>query len=457
MTTSIMWFRRDLRLSDHPALLAAQASADHVLPLFVVDPALSAPATPRANRLFASVQALAKATDGALVVRTGDPRRLVPELAKEVGASEVHVTRETTPYGRRRDERVASALARAGRSLVATGTPYAVGPGTLLSSAGTPYQVFTPWERAWSHHGFPAPATRPDPIPWHRGVPGEAAADSRSPESPDGAGWQAGEEAALGLWADFLRGRLGGYADHRDRPDLDQTSRLSVPLKYGEIHPRTILSGIAASPHARSEGAARFITELGWREFYADVLWHRPQSAWRDLREDLSGMQYDSGPATDALVDAWREGRTGFPLVDAGMRQLLHDGWMHNRVRMVTASFLSKDLHVWWPVGARHFLDHLLDGDIASNNHGWQWVAATGTDSAPYFRIFNPVAQGLRYDPDGEYVRRWVPELRHLPGPAVHEPWRHPLGHSHGYAGRILDHAEARAEALDRYQRARRG
>ncbi|MGZ4687979.1 cryptochrome/photolyase family protein, partial [Oryzihumus sp.] len=220
-------------------------------------------------------------------------------------------------------------------------------------------------------------------------------------------------------------------------------------------HPRTLLADVgdadALGDH-RSEGAARFTTELAWREFYADVLWHQPRSAWHDLRPALAGMTYES-PAR--LVEAWRHGRTGYPAVDAAMRQLLAEGWMHNRMRMVTASFLTKDLHVWWPVGARHFLEHLIDGDVASNNHGWQWVAGTGTDASPYFRVFNPVTQGLRFDPQGDYVRRYVPELRHLPGKSVHEPWKHEDGYLHGYPEPIVDHAEERHEALRRYDAVR--
>ena len=226
-------------------------------------------------------------------------------------------------------------------------------------------------------------------------------------------------------------------------------------LKYGEIHPRTILAELADHPGSDSEGARRFVTELAWREFYADVLWHRPRSAWRDLRDTLEGMDYDEGPETAALVEAWQQGLTGYPFVDAGMRQLRAEGWMHNRVRMVTASFLVKDLHVWWPSGARYFLDHLRDGDLASNNHGWQWVAGTGTDASPYFRVFNPVTQGVKFDPDGDYVRRWIPELAHLSGAAAHEPWRAADGYDHGYPERIVDHAEERRETLRRYDRAR--
>ena len=182
------------------------------------------------------------------------------------------------------------------------------------------------------------------------------------------------------------------------------------------------------------------------------MLWHAPSSAWSDLKPALEGMTYDD---PEDAIEAWRTGTTGYPIVDAGMRQLMHTGWMHNRVRMITASFLTKDLHVWWPVGARHFLDLLIDGDVASNNHGWQWVAGTGTDASPYFRVFNPVTQGLKFDPQGDYVRRWVPELDHLPGKAAHEPWKSDVGYERDYPLRIVDHADERREALERYQAAR--
>ncbi|WP_374971414.1 cryptochrome/photolyase family protein [Terrabacter sp. BE26] len=451
MSTSVLWFRRDLRLGDHPALLAAIEAATHVLPVFVLDPRLLDTDIPRSRRLLASVAALQKDTRGALVIRSGDPVEVIPRLAKQVGAGQVHVSRETTPYGRRRDEAVEEALAEDGRELVATGSPYAVGPGRVVNGSGTPYKVFTPFARAWHQHGRPAPAERPKRIPWLRD---EVRSDPLPKADLDGI--EAGEAAARKRWEAFLRDGLTAYDRERDRPDLDSTSRLSAPLKYGEIHPRTVLADIAAHPAGRSKAATTYVTEIIWREFYADVLWHHPESAWHDLRPELARLPYDSGSETDRLVDAWREGRTGFPVVDAGMRQLLAEGWMHNRLRMITASFLTKDLHVWWPVGAQHFLDHLVDGDIASNNHGWQWVAGTGTDASPYFRVFNPVTQGRKFDPDGEYVRRWVPELRHLPGAAAHEPWKHDNGYDNDYVHPIVDHDEERKESLARYERARR-
>jgi deoxyribodipyrimidine photo-lyase len=377
-------------------------------------------------------------------VRRGRPEQVLARVAEEVGAETVHVTAESTPYGRSRDQRVRDRLERDGRSLVATGTPYAVGPGTLTKADGTAYQVFTPFSKAWRAHGWPAPPPMPRGLRWAR-------ADSEG--IPEGLEVEdAGEEAARRRWKRWLDRHLGDYDAERDRPDLDTTSRMSVPLKYGELHPRTLLADIAAHEAARSQAARTFTSELCWREFYADVLWHHPTSAWADLKPALSSMEYaDPGPG----LEAWQKGETGFPIVDAGMRQLLGEGWMHNRVRMITASFLVKDLHIWWPHGARHFLDHLRDGDLASNSHGWQWVAGTGTDAAPYFRVFNPVTQGLKFDPDGDYVRRWVPELRHLTGKAAHQPWEHDDGYAEGYPERVVDHKEEREEALRRYQATR--
>jgi deoxyribodipyrimidine photo-lyase len=376
---------------------------------------------------------------------------VIPGLAERVGAGSVHVSRETTPLGRRRDAAVASALDARGVAFVETGTPYAVGPGVVVGASGEPYRVFSPFARAWRAHGWPAPAAEPAGL--------RLAAALRDPEAvrllddaltgdlPALPG--PGERAALERWAAFRDGPLTAYQDDRNRPDRDGTSRMSAYLKYGVVHPRTLLADLAGR---RGRSVERYVDELAWREFYADVLHHHPGSAWRDLRPALAGLAYDTDPERHA---AWAEGRTGYPIVDAGMRQMLAVGWMHNRVRMITASFYTKDLHLWWPVGARHFLDHLVDGDLASNSHGWQWVAGTGTDPAPYFRVFNPVTQGLKFDPDGEYVRTWVPELRHLPGAAAHAPWEHAEGYAHGYPPRMVDHAAERREALRRFEAAR--
>ncbi len=447
--TALLWLRRDLRRADHPALAAA-ASHGAVLPVFVLDPDFYDDAGPvRRGWLAATLRALDAAYDGNLCVRTGRAVDVIPELADELGARTVHVSTETEPGGAARDAAVRDALASRDVGWMATGSPYAVTPGRILNSSGDGFRVFTPFLRAWREHGWRGPSVDPDGLRLTR-----ADSDDRAWASIDRARRDcpielppAGEAAALERWSQFLETGLPGYDEHRDRPDLDATSQLSPYLKFGVVHPRTLLAGLQGR---RGKGAERYTAELAWREFYADVLFRAPASLNADLHP--LGVTYDE---PGDRFRAWQEGRTGYPIVDAGMRQLLRTGWMHNRVRMITASFLTKDLHVWWPAGARHFLDHLIDGDLASNTHGWQWTAGTGTDAAPYFRVFNPVTQAEKFDPDGDYVRRWVPELAHLPGAAAHRPWEAPYGYAHDYPERIVDHAAERAEALDRYQRAR--
>lgn len=446
--TSVLWLRRDLRRADHPALLAAleAAGGGEVAVVFVVDPALwnNAGAVRRAW-LAANLQATNQAYDGKLTLLFGDSRQAIPDFAQKVGASSVHVSREFTPFAVRRDREVAETLAEQGVSMRGAGSPYAVEPGLVRNGSGDPYKVFTPFAKSWRAHGWPAPARTPATLPLAKSLTDaaaerairEALSVDDLPELPE-----PGEAAALARWRSFLENDVEHYATARDEPAVDGTSRMSPYLKLGVVHPRTLLADLDDRP-----GPETVATELAWREFYADVLWHNPKSAWHDLRP--LRLPYDE-PA-DA-IEAWKLGRTGYPIVDAGMRQLLAEGWMHNRVRMITASFLTKDLHVWWPVGARHFLDHLIDGDLASNNHGWQWTAGTGTDAAPYFRVFNPITQGEHFDPRGEYVRRWVPELAHLPGKLAHQPWNAPDGYAHDYPLRLVDHAAERREALSRYE-----
>ena len=441
-----MWFRRDLRIRDNPALLAA-LEAGRASALFVVDPAIWAGAG-AARRAWVAANVLTLAERIPLSIAYGDPVDVVPRFARDVGADSVHVAAETTPYGRRRDDAVELALGEH-VALERSGSAYAVGPGLVRNGSGDPYQVFTAFARAWRERGWPDPAPTPR-SPDLAATDSETAAVRRLEEAVGQAPFDlpgAGEDAAWRRWRTFRDQHLDDYAQDRDRPDHDGTSRLSPYLHLGVLHPRSLLAEVDAR--------STFATELAWREFYADVLWHEPRSAWRDLKPALTGMRYDDPDDVSDAVEAWRSGTTGYPIVDAGMRQLRETGWMHNRVRMITASFLTKDLHVWWPVGARHFLELLIDGDVSSNNHGWQWVAGTGTDASPYFRVFNPVTQGKKFDPDGDYVRRWVPELAHLPGASAHEPWRCEVGHEHGYPERIVDHARERLEALDRYRAAR--
>lgn len=449
MPTAVSWFRRDLRLADNPALLAARDVGD-VLPLFVLDPAIwEKSGDPRRHFLAGCLAELHEASDGRLVVRRGKPEDVVPAVAREVGAQSVHVAGDTGPYGRKRDRAVEKALGDV--ELVRTGSAYAVAPGTITKDDDTPFKVFTPFSRRWREHGWPDPAPRPTKVSW-------AHAESEDlPEAPDLGDTEvleAGEKAARKQWKRFLDERIADYDDQRDRPDLDTTSRMSAHLHFGTVHPRTLLHDIAESGQ-KGAGVDTYVTELCWREFYADVLWHRPETAREYYNDELAGMTYATGKAADEDFEAWATGHTGFPAVDAAMRQLLAQGWMHNRMRMITASFLVKDLHQEWTRGARYFMQHLVDGDLASNNHGWQWVAGTGTDAAPYFRVFNPVTQGKKFDPDGEYVRRWVPELRDLDAKHVHEPWKAPDGVPEGYPEVMVDHKHEREVALDRYAKAR--
>ena len=260
-----------------------------------------------------------------------------------------------------------------------------------------------------------------------------------------------GESAALRRWGDFLDEGVQGYRTDRDLPAKKGTSGMSPYLKYGCIHPRTMLADLAR--RKSSESASAYRTEIAWREFCADVLYQRPDSARENYDKSFDALPVEYGKKADEDFAAWQEGRTGFPIVDAGMRQLRAEAWMHNRVRMIVASFLVKDLHLPWWWGARHFMQLLVDGDLASNQHGWQWTAGSGTDAAPYFRIFNPTTQGERFDPEGDYVRRWVPELADVAGKAVHQPWKLRDGIPDGYPEPIVDHKAERQEALDRYEK----
>ena len=384
--------------------------------------------------------------DGRLVVRHGDPATVIPALAVEVDAASVHLASDFGPYGRARDDAVAAAVTDAGVEFVRSGSPYAVEPGSLCTKAGGHYKVFTPFARAWRDHGWPDPVRKPAHIAW-RGADSDGIPDD--PDLGDLELPRAGEDAASNRLDHFLRAKVDDYDDRRDLPGADATSRLSADLKWGVLHPRQILSRLGGS-----QGARTFATELCWRDFYADVLFHVPASARESLDTRVGSLPWDRGPEADRLFEAWCAGRTGYPIVDAGMRQLRAEAWMHNRVRMIVASFLVKDLHLDWQRGARWFMRHLVDGDLASNQHGWQWTAGTGTDAAPYFRIFNPVTQAKRFDPDGTYVRRFVPELAGVPNRYVHEPWTAPDGPPPGYPDPIVDHAEEREESLRRYEAA---
>ncbi len=447
-----MWFRRDLRTDDLPALqMAAEAGRGRAVLLFVADPALLRPSGPNRRRfLAAALSALNAEVGGSLVVRAGDPAVVVPAVAAEVGADLVAVTGDFAPHGTRRDAKVAARLAADGRQLVAVGSNYAVPPGKVRTAEGRPYRVFSAFQRAWQREGWdtprPAPALRPvelasditpedlaqkegstpgDSLPaWWDGLPlGPATA---LPSAGPGEAWRRLEQ--------FVgEDRVMRYAEDRDFPGRPGTTGLSPYLRFGCIHPRSVLHMVGRGP-----GADRLEAELCWREFYADVLWHQPGSARANLQAWADRLTWDDGPAARQRFAAWATGCTGYPLVDAGMRQLLADGWMHNRARMVVASFLVKDLHLDWRWGARWFMWHLCDGDLASNQHGWQWVAGTGTDAAPFHRVMSPARQLERFDPDGSYTGRYLSDS----DGALKTP---PL----------VDHSVERIEALERHVRAR--
>lgn len=439
---SIVWFRRDLRLGDLPTLTAAAESGDPVLGLFVLDDRLLKPSGgPRKDFLFRSLEALDEQLDGRLMVVHGDPATVVPKVAKAIGTEDVHISADYGPYGRERDKRVGEKV-----TLVETGSPYAVAPGRIVKNDGEPYKVFTPYSRQWLEHGWRGPAdTSADSADWIDPDEVKGVRRVKIPSEMDASDAAAGEAAASKQWKEFLD-EVSAYDDERNRPDLDSTSRMSVHLKYGTIHPRTMLADLGK---LRSEGAASYRRQICWRDFYADILFQRPDSARENYVKKFDAIELDSGKHADELFDAWCKGETGFPIVDAGMRQLNSEKWMHNRVRMIVASFLVKDLHLPWWRGARYFMQHLVDGDLANNQHGWQWTAGTGTDASPYFRVFNPITQGEKFDPTGDYVRRWVPELRGEEGKAVHTL---KFGRPKDYVDPIVDHKHEREVAIARFK-----
>jgi deoxyribodipyrimidine photo-lyase len=439
--TSIIWFRRDLRINDHPALLAAIESSDEVIPLFILDKQQIAEAGSKLLAYMAqSLRKLDESLGNKLHIIEGDQVEVLSALIKKFGVEQVHISAEYERYGAARDARVEAA----GIKLVRTGSPYAVAPGRVLKpSDATPYKVYTPFYKAWCNHGWRKPAVTPSKF-----ICVEPTAEYRAfPDfpMPDGVTViEAGEAAALKRFKEFSKNGLDAYDENRNLAAIDGTSKLSTYLKFGEIHPRTLLKDLG-----ESKGHDTFRKEIAWREFYADVLFNNPMTDVEYYAPKYAQMRYDK-PGDQ--FKAWCEGKTGYPFVDAAMRQLVVEGWMHNRTRMVVASFLIKDLHLEWQLGERFFAQHLVDYDVASNAHGWQWTAGTGTDASPYYRVFNPIEQGRRFDENGDYIRRYVPELAHLSAAEIHEPWLFLDGYSRGYPERIVDHATERLEALARLQ-----
>ena len=439
LVRNIIWFRRDLRISDHPALLEAIKNSDEIVPLFILDKKQIEEAGAKLLAYMGqSLRALDESLGNKLHIIEGDQVEVLKDLIARYNVKEVHISDEYERYGAARDARVEAA----GIPLVRTGSPYAVKPGRVVKpSDATPYRVYTPFYRAWRTHGYRAPVAAPKEIK----APTPPAEYRNFPDFPFPNGVhviEAGEAAALRRFKEFKKKGLDSYDENRNFASIDGTSKMSTYLKFGEIHPRTLLDGLD-----ETKAQDTFRKEIAWREFYADVLFNNPDTDTEYYAPRFKEMRYDK---PGKQFKAWCEGKTGYPFVDAAMRQLLVEGWMHNRTRMVVASFLVKDLHLEWQLGERFFAEHLVDYDVASNAHGWQWTAGTGTDASPYYRVFNPIEQGRRFDENGDYIRKYVPELAHLSGAEIHEPWLFLDGYSHDYPERIVDHAVERIESLER-------
>lgn len=463
---AIWWIRRDLRLTDNEALHAAQAHGGRVVPLFILDPFFEESPYVGAKRwafMLAGLRALdedLRAKNGRLLLRRGAPEEALAQLVEETGATAVFAEEDHSNYARRRDRRVAEAV-----PLQLVGGTAIRPPGTVCKQDGDPYIVYTPFKNTWKDQSLPrrsdlAPAPQSFDVPE---IDGEALPDA--PQVPEAVAFPAGEAEARRRLEAFVADKIYAYDERRDRIDQEGTAQLSPYLRFGMISAReaavTAVEAISDAPDKDARaGAQVWLDELIWRDFYIHILHHFPRVSRTSFREEYEQIEWRND---EDAFDAWRNGRTGYPLVDAAMRQLSEAGWIHNRARMVVASFLVKDLLIDWRWGERWFMQQLVDGDPAANNGGWQWSAGTGTDAAPYFRIFNPISQSKKHDPDGRFIRRWVPELADVTDEYIHEPWTMPaeeqkrVGCAIGedYPAPIVDHQEARERTLAAYKTAR--
>ena len=467
--TSIVWFRQDLRVSDNPALSRAAAEGP-VIGLYVLDETEWPAGRPLggASRwwLHHSLSALKKDLGGLVLLR-GDPSVLVPQFVRESGAHAILWNRCYEPYAIARDTKLKAELSDDGIDVQSMPGSLLFEPWLVKTSNDGPFKVYSPFWRACQKlqvdAALPAPRIKSAPLP----VAGDNLEDwDLLPSNPNWAAgfddvWQPGERGAHSRLKQFLLDGLGGYAKKRDRPDMQNVSRLSPHLHFGEISPRQIWHAASMQAEAHPEvrrDVDKFLSELGWREFSYNLLFHFPTLPVENWRSSFDSYPWQQNKRH---LTAWRKGLTGYPLVDAGMRELWSTGYIHNRVRMVVASFLIKHLRIDWRQGEAWFWDTLVDADLANNAASWQWVAGSGADAAPYFRIFNPVTQGRKFDPDGQYVRRWCPELARLPNSLIHAPFQASeavlkeagvvLGDT--YPAPIVDHGEARAAALAGYEK----
>ena len=460
----IWWIRRDLRIMDNRALAAAAANDVPVLPVFILDPVFWRPGDvpeKRAAFLLSGLRLLdadLRAKGARLIVRSGRPLEVLHSLVVETGASAIFAEEDYTPYARSRDAAVSAHLPL---HLLPGLTVFH--PEQVLKADGAPYTVFTPFSKTWK--SLPQPRQEDLVSAPSRMLPVDKVESERIPEmplEPFSPLFPAGETEARRRLAAFVSGPVWQYGENRDRPDLDATSGLSPYFRFGMLSARhAVVEAWDAINHAngRDEEKAAFtwLNELIWREFFQAILYHFPHVRKESFRDTYRALPWENHPED---ISAWKNGLTGYPFVDAAMRQMAATGWMHNRARMVVASFLVKDLAVDWRIGERWFMQQLIDGDLAANNGGWQWSAGTGTDAAPYFRIFNPITQSKKFDPQGHYIRRWVPELSRVADDHIHEPWkmdRQTQQKNHcvlgqDYPAPIIDHAWARDRALVIYQ-----
>jgi deoxyribodipyrimidine photo-lyase len=461
----IHWFRRDLRLSDNTALNLAVAKGERVLPFYVLSTWREHHRWTGSNRQqflcqsLASLAANLEVIGGKLLLRQGDAAGEILRLVAETGATAVSFNREVDPFGRAQETMLKNRLTELGVEVLDALDHSMFGPDSIRTGSGDPYRVFTPYSRAWRK------LTRLSPSPSLRSlrVPEEFPQGEELPTlahwnlPPSGAGvLPGGERAARERMKAFLAGPVAYYGDQRDLPGVAGTSRLSQDLRFGLLSIREIFArlekALSTSPASTRTHLEKYATELIWREFYFQILWHYPEVLENEFNPAFRGMNW---PGRKQYLTRWQEGTTGFPIVDAGMRELRETGFMHNRVRMITAMFLTKDLQLDWRLGESWFLQHLADGEIASNNGGWQWSAGTGADAAPYFRIQNPWSQTKRYDPQGLYIKKWVPELRAVPPNQLAEPPTSPL--APGYPLPIVDHARQRESTLELFKKHRAG
>ncbi len=462
MGPSLVWFRQDLRLSDNPALLAAVERDEPIIPVYIWSPEEEggwAPGGASQWWLNESLQALSEDLgefDARLTLRSGSALSVLRRLIAETGADAVFWNRRYEPAARRRDAEIKRSLLEDGIEARSSNGSLLWEPWTIETKSGGPYKVFTPFYNACLAAGLSeTPAKEPEELPlpdsWPRS---EALASFDLEPVPDWAeglrdAWEPGEAGARRILNRFSRSGVGRYAKERDLPARRGTARLSAHLHFGEISPREAWA-------AARKGGDVWKRQLVWREFGYHLLYHFEHTTDAPLRQEFERFPWKDAPAE---LQAWQKGETGYPIVDAGMRELWRTGWMHNRVRMIVASFLVKDLMVPWQEGARWFWDTLVDADLANNTLGWQWTAGCGADAAPYFRVFNPMSQGQRFDPNGKYVRRWVPELEGLSNKHIHEPWnasekvlqRAGVELGKDYPFPIVDHGEARKAALEAY------